>query len=133
MVSRWTRPSTGRASRRRTPRAEPQSKAAVEGAAEGNRGGSPGPIQSSLRDVVGWGNIPPSYPLDALENGWQGTVELEIQWAEGGEAERVDVVRSSGFPSLDESARRAAARWQAPAAFGGRRLRVPIAYELESG
>lgn len=84
----------------------------------------------TLKDVLSWGNPVPEYPLEALERGWEGTVELEIEWDEGGRASRVRVRRSSGHPVLDRSARQVASRWVAPGNYAGRRLRVPVAYRL---
>jgi protein TonB len=50
----------------------------------------------------------PAYPDSAREEGHEGTVILRVLVDEHGKPGAVDVVRSSGFSSLDEAGRAAA-------------------------
>lgn len=56
-------------------------------------------------------NAPPAYPADALRNGWEGTVLVEVRTDAMGAVERAAVARSSGYPSLDGSAVAAVRGW----------------------
>jgi protein TonB len=58
------------------------------------------------------GNIPPEYPIEAARRGEQGVVVLRIFIAKDGHVMRVDVARSSGSASLDETARDRIATWR---------------------
>lgn len=62
--------------------------------------------------IKGYLNNPkPEYPPLSLELGEEGTVYLRIAVNSNGKATAVSVARSSGFPRLDNSARRTAAGW----------------------
>lgn len=73
-------------------------------------------------------NPHPTYPEEARKAGQQGTVTLAVKVDESGRPVAVRVVRSSGFPLLDERARSTVAgQWMfKPAKVGG----VPIAQEV---
>lgn len=72
-------------------------------------------------------NAPPAYPAEAARRNEQGTVHLLIHVAPDGSATAVDIIRSSGYPLLDDAARRAVLGWHfRPATQGG----VPVASEL---
>ncbi|MEQ6292556.1 energy transducer TonB [Vogesella sp. GCM10023246] len=64
-------------------------------------------------------NPKPEYPPLSLELGEEGTVYLRIAVNSKGRATAVSVARSSGFPRLDSSARRAAAGWSYSPAMRG--------------
>ncbi|TCZ65366.1 energy transducer TonB [Roseicella aquatilis] len=73
--------------------------------------------------LPGFRNPEPEYPLDSRRRGEQGTVRVLIRVAETGAPTGVEVLESSGFAALDDSARRAALRSRfAPATRDG----VPI-------
>jgi protein TonB len=50
------------------------------------------------------GNLPPSYPPEAERRREEGTVALQLHIGADGFVDRVDVVRSSGYPLLDQAA-----------------------------
>ena len=55
---------------------------------------------------------PPPYPPTSVRMNEQGSVVLSIKVEANGTASDVDVVRSSGFPRLDDAAVKAALRWR---------------------
>jgi periplasmic protein TonB len=66
-------------------------------------------------------NPPPAYPGEALARGEAGTVLLRLSIGLDGRVERVEKLRSSGFPTLDDAAMSAVARWRfQPARADGR-------------
>jgi protein TonB len=72
-------------------------------------------------------NAPPVYPEEAARRNEQGTVHLLIHVGPDGSATAVDIVRSSGYPLLDDAARRAVLGWHfRPGTQGG----VPVASVL---
>jgi protein TonB len=73
-------------------------------------------------------NPHPAYPEEARAAGQQGVVTLSVEVNAQGGVASVRVVRSSGFPVLDERARSTvASRWAfKPAKAGG----VPVASEV---
>jgi protein TonB len=83
--------------------------------------------------------VPPSkpvYPPVAYRRGQQGTVWLEILLSESGKQMQLSVVRSSGFPSLDDAAKVAVADWKlAPYRMNGvavlSRVQVPVAFVIQ--
>ncbi|MCX7382075.1 MAG: energy transducer TonB [Alphaproteobacteria bacterium] len=58
------------------------------------------------------GNWPPTYPREAALLGQQGTVTLRIHVAADGTVTAVDVTESSGYPLLDQAARKAILAWR---------------------
>ncbi len=56
-------------------------------------------------------NRDPVYPADAARRGEAGSVVLLVRITPAGTAGSVDVLQSSGFPDLDESARSAVLGW----------------------
>ncbi len=58
------------------------------------------------------GNWPPIYPPEAGRLGQQGSVLLSVHVAADGRVTAVDVAKSSGYPLLDEAARKAVAAWR---------------------
>jgi len=80
-------------------------------------------------------NPTPAYPPAARRNGEEGRVLLRVRVSAGGQAEAVDIQRSSGFPRLDEAAREAVASWRfTPARRGAADIAssviVPITFRL---
>jgi len=78
-------------------------------------------------------NRKPSYPLDAAWRGEHGTVVLLIHVSPDGLVSGVDVLRSSGFASLDHAAEDAVLTWHfLPSVSGGRPVSadVPMTFEF---
>lgn len=80
-------------------------------------------------------NRPPAYPDDALRRRLQGQTMLRIVVASDGIVGRVTVERSSGHPSLDDAAVRAAREWRfSPARRRGTAIEdevlVPVRFSL---
>ena len=77
------------------------------------------------------------YPALARENGWQGTVDLELVFHAAVDYPSVEVLHSSGHDVLDEQARemilRAVRATPVPASFRRRdlRMRLPVEFSLE--
>ena len=57
-------------------------------------------------------NVQPEYPAASTFRGEQGVVALVLQIAPSGGVTGVEISRTSGFPLLDEAARKAALRWR---------------------
>ena len=57
-------------------------------------------------------NPQPEYPMTSKRMGEEGQVMLRVLVSADGRAEQVDVLRSSGFDRLDESAKRAVRKWR---------------------
>ena len=71
-------------------------------------------------------NRPPLYPFEAAQRGEHGNVILLIHVSPDGFAAGVDVVKSSGYPVLDQAARDAVSKWRfIPAVKDG----VPIPFD----
>lgn len=66
-------------------------------------------------------NPPPRYPQTARNQNWQGTVLLRFTISATGQVEKVRVVRSSGYPILDQAAVEAVSQWRGVAAKRGGR------------
>lgn len=77
-------------------------------------------------------NRPPEYPLLARRLGWQGETLLELELLPDGVPARVTVLRSSGHRLLDDAAVAAAREWRfrVPAGAPGRRVLVPVVFQL---
>ncbi|CAA9223151.1 MAG: hypothetical protein AVDCRST_MAG08-710 [uncultured Acetobacteraceae bacterium] len=74
-------------------------------------------------------NPEPEYPLPNRERGDQGVVTVLLRISEAGEVMGVEVVATSGYPALDDSARRAVQRWRfRPAMRDG----VPVAGSIRT-
>ena len=68
----------------------------------------------TLPDLISLGNPPPQYPIEALENKWQGVVELKLQIESTGRVSNIKVVSSSGYEILDNEAIKTARQWIMP-------------------
>lgn len=78
----------------------------------------------------------PAYPSLAHRRGQEGTVWLEIWLSENGKQLQLSIARSSGFSSLDEAAKAAAASWQfMPYRMNGMtvasRVQVPVEFVIQ--
>lgn len=72
---------------------------------------APARISNDVRD--NFQDLPsPPYPPTSVRMNEQGSVLLSIKVEANGMASDVDVVRSSGFPRLDDAAVKAALRWR---------------------
>jgi len=84
------------------------------------------------------GNNPPEYPWTARLQGYQGRVVLSVWVSAEGQADRLAVLRSSGYPSLDRAAVAAVQGWRfQPARRAGydtgSLLYVPVVFRLDGG
>lgn len=82
------------------------------------------------------GNEPPRYPWSARVHGDEGRVVVSVWVSARGEAERLAVLRSSGYAALDRAALEAVGHWRfEPARRGGADtaslLYVPVIFRLE--
>jgi protein TonB len=78
----------------------------------------------------------PPYPHIAKLRGWEGTVTLDIELRADGSIGDIQVVQSSGYPILDESARHTVTTWRhVPVKRDGnpvtRRAHLPIRFQLD--
>jgi protein TonB len=80
---------------------------------------------TSARPIGGY-QVKPRYPESARRRGIEGTVLLKMRITAQGRVEDVQVVRSTGYPELDESAIEAVRRWRFEPA---RRNGAPVAEE----
>jgi periplasmic protein TonB len=71
-----------------------------------------------------------TYPDAARRAGLEGTVELRFRIGSDGNAEGLEIVRTSGHPELDEMAMQTIRRAGPYPAVSGR-IRVPLAYRLD--
>jgi len=82
-------------------------------------------------------NPAPAYPAVSKRLGEEGTVHLLVRVSPSGNAERVQVQRSSGSPRLDEAAVKTVQQWRfVPARVGNEAVAatvvVPIVFRLDS-
>jgi periplasmic protein TonB len=76
-------------------------------------------------------NPPPAYPAALQHEGAQGTVILAITVLPDGSAGTVRIVRSSGYPGLDEAARSAVEAWHfLPALRDGKPVSSVLPFEI---
>jgi len=76
--------------------------------------------------------VPPVYPKDAEKKRIEGSVELRILVTENGTVDQVEVVTSSGLPSMDEAAIKAAKKTRfRPGIKNGRRVAMWIHYPIQ--
>src|ERR1043166_1254374 len=54
----------------------------------------------------------PEFPVEALKEGSEGSVKLQVVLAKDGHVVSSHVLRSSGDPKLDAAAQAAVAKWQ---------------------
>lgn len=80
-------------------------------------------------------NKPPSYPIIARRNGWEGSVMLEAVVSPSGDCVEARVISSSGYQILDRTAIKAVRRWKfVPAMRGDEPIKstvlVPVVFRL---
>jgi len=81
-------------------------------------------------------NREPHYPVQAREQGWQGTALLKVQVLKNGTVGSLEVMRSSGFSILDQSALKGVKEWKfLPAQKDGQPaemfVQIPVTFRLE--
>ena len=108
------------------------------GSTDGADGG-PGRGSGSGRGGIGWRQLlrdrierAKQYPHEARRQGMEGTTEVEFQVAKDGSVKEVMVVRSSGFPLLDQASMETIRR-AAPLPVIPGTIRIAISYRLRSG
>jgi TonB family protein len=76
--------------------------------------------------------VPPVYPREAEKNRIEGSVELRIHVTDLGTVDQVEVTSSSGIPSMDEAAVKAALKTRfRPAIKNGQRIPMWINYPIQ--
>jgi protein TonB len=78
----------------------------------------------------------PDYPEEALQARIEGRVVLHVKVDSDGKVLSATILRSSGFESLDQAARRSVLKWrfESPRRFGQRiatEIKVPITFRIE--
>lgn len=94
-------------------------------------------LESARFDADYLNNPAPAYPVFSRRNREQGTVLLNVRVSAQGQAEQVQIKRSSGFSRLDEAALAAVQQWRfVPARRGEATVAasvvVPITFRLAS-
>jgi len=84
-----------------------------------------------MENVIAWGNALPVYPTEAERAGWEGEVVLRLSCDEAGYVRNVVVQKSSGYSTLDESARAAAATWRFPPERIGSESTIAIQFQID--
>jgi len=75
----------------------------------------PGPTKFDPNAMSAGRYPPPNYPLAALRNHYEGTVDIELRVDPSGTVTSVKLMRSSGYPVLDEAALQVVkTRWRFP-------------------
>jgi len=82
--------------------------------------------------IVQYGNALPSYPQEAVERGWQGTVILSLKLGLDGRVVDSEIVESSGFKILDMAAVQASREWSFKGLASHRVLIAPVKFIVES-
>ncbi len=83
-------------------------------------------------EIVKSGNTLPVYPQEAIDHGWQGTVELKLTLKTNGQVSHTEILRTSGYPLLDLAAIQASKEWKFDPLFKKRVLVAPIKFVIES-
>jgi len=83
-----------------------------------------------MENVIAWGNALPVYPIEAERAGWEGEVVLRLS-CEKGKVTGAVVEKSSGYASLDESARAAATNWRFPAERVGAEATITVQFQID--
>jgi TonB family protein len=108
---------------------------ALEG--HGSSGSGKGSGQGTFGAAPRYGkNQPPFYPMRARENGWQGTTLLKVLILKAGNVGGIEIVRSSGFAILDQSALKGVKEWKFVAGQKDGQVidmwvQIPITFRLE--
>ncbi|HHE37051.1 MAG TPA: energy transducer TonB [Candidatus Cloacimonetes bacterium] len=76
--------------------------------------------------------FPPEYPEEAKAKGWEGKVLLNVEILDNGQIGMIEIIESSGYPILDESAVKAAKTWKlSPAKNGNETVGVWVEFPIE--
>lgn len=80
--------------------------------------------------------VPIRYPRWAVQEGWEGTFVIAVEVLKTGEVGRWQIMRSTGYSLLDETATKAVRAWRFhPATEQGRAIvsciQIPIRFELK--
>jgi len=126
-------PATAPSKAKAVERAQAQTALRTAGEGGGRRGGAEIPFMTTVRFARR--PTPAHYPPLSLEREEEGVVIVRALVRADGFAGRVTVWKSSGYPRLDEAARRAVGKWQfKPARRGGRAIRawvqIPVAFRI---
>lgn len=81
--------------------------------------------------------VPIRYPRWAVREGWEGTLVIAVEILVSGKVGRMQVMESTGYPLLDESAAEAVRQWHFhPATEKGRPvtscIQIPILFRIEA-
>jgi TonB family protein len=86
---------------------------------------------AKLKNPIAWMFAPfPSYPLSEREQHHTGTVLMKVTIGGDGRVASAQVLRSSGYPRLDESAVKAVRLWRAHKQFAGKQGAFPIHFGM---
>lgn len=82
-------------------------------------------------------NPAPNYPLEAREMGYEGLVIIRLRVDEEGRVRHLELIQSSGYDTLDQSALRSLAQWRLKPACDGKKsiptnVNVPIQFILDT-
>ncbi len=69
-------------------------------------------VQSSLNK--GLPNPVPEYPAIAVRWGWEGAVHLKFKILKNGHVDEVKIIKSSGYPIMDNAAKSTVETWKFP-------------------
>lgn len=113
----------------------PAGSGAKAGGVRPGGGGSGSGSSGAVRPLGGY-QVKPRYPELARRLGLEGTVLLKVRVTEQGRVETVQVERSAGHPTLDQSATDAVQRWRFEPARQGRVpvavwVLIPVEFKLE--
>src|SRR5215831_9829265 len=103
----------------------------------GGAGSGTGGVGGTSARPIGGYQVKPRYPESARRRGIEGTVLLKMRITAQGRVEDVQVVRSAGYPDLDESAMEAVRRWRfEPARRNGEPVAedavlLPVVFQLQ--
>jgi TonB family protein len=72
----------------------------------------------------------PSYPFEARQRHEQGNVFIGLTVGRSGRPENIKLLKSSGYPILDQAALRAIPFWLAHKEYAGRKVVFPIGFQV---
>jgi protein TonB len=131
-------PGAGQALQSEAPRALeiPSTEAAAKPLVEGFDASL---LDAYQRALIGAAKQYKRYPVQAMERGWQGRVEIRVVIGADGTIKRTYVKTSSNYQILDDQAldmvRRGSGREPIPSALRGREfiLDIPVIFDLQTG
>jgi len=76
--------------------------------------------------------FPPEYPEVAKSAGWEGIVKIDVEILDNGQVGKIEVLESTGYQMLDDSAVKAAKTWKfSPAKNGNETVGVWVEFPIE--